>query len=230
MKQFSKNSGFSLLEMSMVLLIVSIMIGSGLLVFNKYSAQSKVSDTDEKIKQIMSAIKQYAIKYNRLPCPANPSLPYGNANFGFELKASATDCTMDSGASTISRGMVPVATLGLYPSMGVDGWERRLKYVVLKDKIAVNALTSDTGSYLNVYNYGGTAYSHVIVLVLSHGENGYGSYGGRGGAISTSTGAGTNETSNISGTSFYAYPPYDGFDDILSFWTYDQIKNADLMK
>jgi prepilin-type N-terminal cleavage/methylation domain-containing protein len=231
--------GFTLLEMSIVLMIVSVIIGGGLLIFNKYSAKSKVVETEEKIKIILSAIKQYALKYNRLPCPtvnvSSQAVPLGHFDFGME-NTTGTPVTGCTGG--FYHGTVPVHTLHLYPTLANDAWDRRFKYVVRRNYVVTNGLTTNASpDDILLYNGVNTRlYPDVVVAIISHGENGLGSFSGRGGAASATTGATATEIANANNAingdavALYAYPPAGGYDDVVGFWTFDQIKNADLME
>jgi len=224
-------SGFSLLEISIVLLVVSVSVSSGVLVFNKYSAESKISQTEFTMAQVMSAIKQYALKYGELPCPADITLVNSDAEFGFA--ATAGTCAEVDTDDTAARGLIPVSTLNLYPSLVVDAWGNRISYVVLNAATAADALSSSPGK-LSVcsYDIGACNYEGVIVALISHGANGRGAFGGRGGAESQPLGAAEEqETDNASSLErIYVSVPFAGFDDIVTFWTYDQITNTELME
>lgn len=228
----SKN-GFSLLEISVVLLVVSLAVTSGIMVFNKYSAQSKYSQTEYTMRQVMTAIKKYALKYGELPCPADPTISFNSEYYGFSRNPSDCDgaVNLDTGAK---RGMVPVSSLNIYPSLANDAWGNRFDYIVVRENTADDALASYNDIPLNLRNYGEGEFSRVVVIVISHGENGFGAYSGRGGTTwkndDNADSMEQRNSNNNTGGTFYTSTPYMKFDDIVYFWTYDQLTNEDLME
>ncbi len=200
----------------------------------KYTAQSKVSATEDRIQQVLESLKQFGKKYQRLPCPADPTLTLGDPNYGVEIFDTIDTCTSGN------TGMLPVATLNLHPNMAFDAWGRRLKYVVIGDYVeATIGLTTVSADTINIKNLAGTDYNpsgiaenRIVLLVISHGENGFGAYLGRGGDPTFTNGSTTEELENSQNDEtgdFYTSPPVAGFDDITGFWTYDDIK-SDLME
>ncbi len=239
MKERTKIKGFSLLEISIVLTVVAVAVGSGVMVFNKYSNESKVSQTEFTMKQVMKAIKQYTLEYGELPCPADITDPQSDANFG--LGVTPGTCTGAISNDNLFKGMVPVHTLNIYPSLAMDAWGNRFDYQVVQVATADDALCTpsgagctpkaDAGDYVDLQNYGKTNFgSSVLVVLLSHGANGFGAYSGRGGSQKGDTNANVNEQAN-NGTagSLFTSLPYRGFDDIVEIWTFDQLMNEDVM-
>ncbi len=228
--------GFSLLELSIVLVIVSVALGSSLFILGKYSENNKRKITDARIQQVMVAIKKYAARYNRLPCPANMGTSERTQNYGWG-RYSAGNCVnvsfMDAGKT--STGMVPINNLGLYPSLALDGWGNRLRYTIRSAHAADNAFTGATvpvpAEYLTTTNYAGNGYAGVVVTVLSSGENAFRAYSARGShTVPDGMAYDPKEDSNSSGFAFSVSMPYGLFDDIVYFWTYRQIKSDHLNK
>lgn len=257
MKAFSKNKlGFSLLEMSIVLAVVAVAVSSGVLVFSKYSAESKTAQTELTMKQVMTAVKKYVLRFGELPCPADPTLTYSQSGFGFGVDPGTCTNSVSKGGNVVA-GMVPVSSLNIYPSLAVDAWGNRFTYVVINTATSDNALctptsntaqpcespsySASTDTVLNLANIGARNYSaaysgyisgDVLVLLISHGENGYGSYSGRGSSAVTDYSLATGDEQKNADTEpeFVASTPYRGFDDIIYFWTFDQLTNSDVME
>lgn len=241
MVQIKKNRGFSLVEISIVLLVVAVAVSSGVMVFNKYSNESKVSQTQFTMKQVMKALKQYVQFYGELPCPADITLPDTDRNFGFGIDPGACTDTISSGDMVV--GMVPVSSLNIYPSLANDAWGNRFTYIVMKASTADDSICTPlaaqcptSGNYSNTYitllnEQDQTYSSNILVVLLSHGANGYGAYSGRGGAAGKSTApAGADEITNADYSALSAFPPYAGFDDIVEIWTYEQLLDPDTME
>lgn len=223
-----KSEGFSLLEMSMVVAIIGMTIGLGILSFNQYSRLSKAELSRDRLKIILKAIDDYYDKFNKLPCPASGTVGFAADTFGVATKNGGTDdCTShDSFIDDTYVGVVPVNSLNIYPTYALDGWGNRFKYAVKADGVTAGGASLGT-SALVVKNYnGGSSYSGIVVLVMSHGENGFGAWKGPGGSkIADGSNTQENYNSNISTDGFRVSIPQPGFDDIVYFLTGEQITN-----
>lgn len=203
MKKFYKNkisAGFSLIEMSIVLLIIASMIGGGLMFFNEYRAKNKRQETIQKMHTIVEKIKNFSQTYKRLPCPADinatPSVD-GWSRYGVSL--NAIDCTSNAtyqsnpGAGNnviITSGMLPFKSLGLSEDYAIDGWGNRFRFVIGTANAREDVLAQEggSGSEFTFANFGfnsdsRNAYglsSGKLFVLLSHGENGIGARGARG--------------------------------------------------
>ena len=126
--------GFTLIEMAVVLVVVSLVLGSLLVPLASQVEQRRIQSTEQILEQARDALLAFAAVHRRLPCPADPT--------GGQEKV-----TMATGACTNNPGFLPAATLGLSPldaeGFARDGWgleKNRIRY-------AVSDLTvSDDGS------------------------------------------------------------------------------------
>jgi prepilin-type N-terminal cleavage/methylation domain-containing protein len=144
-----RNTGFTLVELAMVLFIVSLLIG-GLLM--PLAAQTEIrgrQETDRALANIREALIGYAVVNGRLPCPAPATLATGATGAGLEATTAAAGTTTTTGpcgctAATSGiasaggtacddttpggvRGVLPWATLGLSEA---DAWGNRYSYRV----------------------------------------------------------------------------------------------------
>lgn len=227
--------GFSLVELAIVITIIGVTIGSGLTVLSEYSKVSKIKQTKTRIQEIMEAIDDYADEYGYLPCPADSTATFGSAALGVGTFTTAcdTETLNGGGASPLLMGAVPTANLNLYPSMALDGWGRRLTYII-RENIADTASgegldASDIDIDLRDYT-GSSTYSNIAVIVMSHGANGYGAYLGRGGSsrIDPTGGITQEDNNNDETTYFHSSVSVAGFDDILYYWTLSQITDPNM--
>ena len=62
-----KKSGFTLVEMAMVLIIMGIIVGSSSKIFTNLSKNSKIQESKELLKQISLDIEGFSKTFNRLP-------------------------------------------------------------------------------------------------------------------------------------------------------------------
>lgn len=94
---------------------------------------SRRIDTEEKIKTISRALSEYAVRNNRLPCPALPQSGNTSISFGAELGSGANGDTVPATCgvdATKWEGIVPFATLGLPQSIAQDGWGNYFTYAI----------------------------------------------------------------------------------------------------
>ena len=185
----SLRSGFSILELAVVLTVISLIVGSSLAVGATRMQAAKVQDTEAKMKAIMDTLDAFVQTYGYVPCPADPIVPITDATFG------RANCTIAAahllGGGNTRIGVVPTAALNLAPSVMMDGWSRRITYAMdvrlnTADNYAANdpliigdpwlQLLSDTpGSAQN------TITSQAVVVLVSHGPNGHGAWKAKGG-------------------------------------------------
>jgi len=62
-----KRSGFTLVEMAMVLIIMGIILGSSSKIFTTLSKNSKIQESKELLKQISLDIIGFSKTFSRLP-------------------------------------------------------------------------------------------------------------------------------------------------------------------
>lgn len=102
-------SGFSLVEMAVVLVIFGLLLGALVLPLSGQLDAKKYSETRQDLENIKSALIGFAVLYGRLPCPSNEPDPT-NVNYGVEI----TPCP-----ALVSEGYLPWKTLGMSET---DAW------------------------------------------------------------------------------------------------------------
>ena len=133
--------GFSLVELSVVVAIISVVAVLGLETTATFMGRTAYQTTAEKLRDIDTAIVQYRRIYGRLPCPATRTLARGHVCFGKESRGGganqcqnytnacyAADKNMHSGQ--LLYGDVPVRDLGLPISHISDAYGNKLTYIV----------------------------------------------------------------------------------------------------
>lgn len=181
-----RSSGFSLIEMAIVLVILGLLLGGAMALIGPQREVQMVKDTEAEIQRTQEALIADAMSRpaGNLLCP-----DVGNA--GQEGPRSGIDCISN-------EGWVPFAELG-----GVgrqDAWGNRLRYRVVPVYSRLNpgvlpnlsySLVTDLGNLtapltpldqrtLVVCNSAnpacieGDVASNVIAVILSHGRNGWG--------------------------------------------------------
>lgn len=193
----NKKSAFSLIELSIVVIILGLMIGGIMAAMTQEARRTKQAALKMKMEAIDQALSAFVKKNGRLPCPADGTYLVTVANFGV---AAATPCT--TGAtyngsgnrtadstpptanffiSNTAGGVVPVRSLGLPDEYAFDPWGGRFTYAVDSRFTATSAFTTysqvDTTGAIRVNDNAGNArLTNAIAIVLSHGENGHGAF------------------------------------------------------
>lgn len=180
--------GFSLLELSIVILITSILMTGALSITLNFDGRTKEKVTKERMDIIYNALGAYFLKYRQLPCPAQLKkskildADYGQAatnigvcNFG----ANTSVYTNIIGNNILAYGMVPIKDLGLPVEMAEDAYGSKFSYIVDKN-MTYSISFRDNGSTIN---YGEKPVDSTIVLganapfaIISHGPNRAGAF------------------------------------------------------
>jgi type II secretory pathway pseudopilin PulG len=146
---------FSILELSVVLLIIGALISSSIGVYKTVISSRKNMETKDKFEIIYQALGSYFKKYHRLPCPAAITLLKSNASFGKEVtcnydlstNGSSVGIWQDADNNNLVYGAVPIAELGLSKEIAIDGFGAKIAYVVIKgftDQSTSNSISSST--------------------------------------------------------------------------------------
>ena len=127
--------GFSLIEIAVVLVIISILLVAVALPLATQMNQRKVAETRATLDSAQKALLGFAASNGRLPCPAADGTG-GTAN-SLGDEAFATGSSATDGVCAKFVGFLPAVALGLNPvdaeGFMVDGWgikQNRLRYAV----------------------------------------------------------------------------------------------------
>lgn len=196
--RFNKNFGFSLVELSIVIVIMGMMMGAGLKYLAAQSENAVYSSTLKRQETIKLALVSYFRTHKNLPCP--DTRPGGgntgtfsttNIPDGVENRNSATVSPPDTTQTCAANfGIVPFQTLGLSRDVALDGWENYMSYNVyypasgiVNDWVRTTSFnTGNTGSIIINDRYPPTSdpptnkTTNAVVVVISHGKNGLGAY------------------------------------------------------
>lgn len=150
--------GFTLIEVSIALIIVGLIMVPMLQIYKNTLMQRKISDTNTNIGLVYAALGKYVEKNGRYPAPAQPNIPLnqagsGQALAGNVLLAPPAACAVNSvtvcsapgtGAIDVDAdndgtpetadfvliGAIPFATLGIPYQATIDGYGYQFKYAV----------------------------------------------------------------------------------------------------
>ncbi|NOX67754.1 MAG: type II secretion system protein [Gammaproteobacteria bacterium] len=113
--------GFTLVELSIVILIMGLILGGIAMPLSAQRENLRVRDVREVLEYIEEALQGYALANGYLPCPATP--------------ASAGLAATAGGGCAVQHGFVPASTLGLPGSRNddnllLDPWGSPFRYSV----------------------------------------------------------------------------------------------------
>ncbi|MBU0858954.1 MAG: type II secretion system GspH family protein [Alphaproteobacteria bacterium] len=137
-----KQHGFTLVELAITLLILSLFLVAVIGLYQKSEQQDRVRVTNQRMQMIVQALSSHAETAGRLPCPARPEI--NDTTFGWEAGITAADLTVDAGvrpfgsctntsnipANNDTTGIVPFLSLNLPPQAIRDGWGNYFTYAV----------------------------------------------------------------------------------------------------
>ena len=243
------NSGFTLIEIAMVMLIIVLLMAGLLPTITSQIDLQRTTETRKQLDEIKQALMGYALINGRLPCPAKATLNSGvDALAGIEAVTGNTcacaatgDARADTSAIACDEpnviGVLPWATLGIKET---DAWERRFTYSVtagfadsidgtaepLPCTIAVGVsfqlCPTGTGNLdIKPDNLSASfVATDIPVVVISHGKNGLGAYTKQGAQLAL--GGNEDEKENSDGAADRVYvsqPETSGFDDLATWIT-----------
>lgn len=124
-------AGFTLIEMSIVLVVIGLVLSGGIAAVTPIVQNTKISETNQKLDRIEQALILHAIRYSCLPCPGTPGNASTVATAG-QAVAGGTPYTTgcQAAACTNPQGIVPWANLGITETEASDGFGTRISYAI----------------------------------------------------------------------------------------------------
>lgn len=161
---FRNSGGFSLVELSIILVIFGGLAAASTMLGSKWVEGSEVQTTKQNIETVEAAVDAYVRLNERLPCPASDSVAPTNAAFGRDTSAAdglCSDATLAAGQ--VVKGAVPFQTLGVGKSLAYDAWGNRLDFYVDR-----RVTTED--AFINLYPAGDTSIGDIEVQDMAGGQ------------------------------------------------------------
>jgi prepilin-type N-terminal cleavage/methylation domain-containing protein len=115
--------GFTLIEMAIVLLVITLLLGGLLGPLSVQVEQRKTAEAEKMLGEIQEALMGFAVAHGRLPCPSTPS-------------SGGQESPIGGGTSCATKfGFVPAGTLGLagptnQDNLLLDPWGNPYRFVV----------------------------------------------------------------------------------------------------
>lgn len=163
---------FSLIELSIVILIVSILL-TGALSATMFSVnKSKLHLTQERMQSVYKAMGIFLSKNGYLPCPAAITLNKSSSSYG----TAAATCTSAAGSASgywkstnaaspnLFFGMVPTKTLGLSSEFSEDGFGGKIGYFILSGFTSATNFGKGPASVASSKNYANDSTISRIII------------------------------------------------------------------
>jgi len=167
-------SGFTLLEMSIVLAIIALLLGGLLPTVSSQIEQAQRKETRNALAEIKQALLGYAIIYGRLPCPTVMADP-ADATYG--VAAATCDATTAEGyLPWRTLGVSEIDTWGIKRSATGDAWVGYWRYRLDDSFDAAFTLATVPVDALTINNNEGGPITaplpdSPVAIVFSTGQN-----------------------------------------------------------
>jgi type II secretory pathway pseudopilin PulG len=232
-KLSSRVTGFSLVEMAIVIVIITLLLGAVLVPLSAQIEQKNITETQQTLNQINEALIGFALQKQYLPCP--------------DINGDGIADPDSPGTCTNYRGFLPWVTLN---TPKTDAWDDLFGYQVSPNftNTPTNPCVLGNG-HLGLCQSGNITIkgrdntkaeqplaTNVAAVVISYGKNGYGATSGSGDLRASIPSLDTDEITNAKatgGTIFFSRPmssaqatcsdsppsgiPFCEFDDMLTW-------------
>lgn len=145
--------GFSLIEIAIVLVIISVLLAVVVVPLSGQIQQQRASETRKQLEAIREALNGYAVANGRLPCPATDGVLFGSSN------SNGVEKPLGGGACDVRVGLLPAATLSISPvdqeGFAIDAWasvKNRIVYAVADTPASGTACPTPINNPLTTIN------------------------------------------------------------------------------
>jgi len=173
-----QQSGYTLVELSIVMTVSAIILGAAVLSVHLYRKAQARNETINNISMVAAALNTYLIQTGSYPCPAAIDVPRSDPQYG--IAGDCTDKAVDTGScgggkghgycvqqsdrqdtkpptgwtGRVRRGAVPFRTLGIPEFSSIDGYNDRLEYAVT-EALAVPGTYNQRGGVIDIQDGNG---------------------------------------------------------------------------
>ncbi|TAL40130.1 MAG: type II secretion system protein [Alphaproteobacteria bacterium] len=234
MMRTRRNSGFSLIEMAIVISITGLLLAAFLQFYSIQVEASRLETTRKRLDDLRSALTMYVAAHDRLPCPESPVyMASGKQKSDAPADACAANAEAgegivtsgdEGGANEVWAGVIPVRDLRLSDEQATDGWGNRFTYAVTRKLTLPDGMKGNPAppGILNVVDAEGNnvldAPNTGRYVIVSHGRSGKGAWTQGGGRRPCDREEKDGENCNSDGTFVISsYAPKAGenfYDDI----------------
>lgn len=237
--------GYTLIELSISILIISLLMAGLFSVATGSVNNSKRRSTNTKMEQIYKALGTFLMVNKRLPCPASLTKSFNqDADYGNEVRVN-NSCGGLAGVyrstseSNLFFGAVPASSLNLDASYVADEFGNKFGYII-DERFTKNYITNPdvnfsvasfgTSSAINVINIVEnksltnsliTLTSDAIMVIISYGANKLGGFDAINGAVNPAPTDFSELENNISSINDSSVPS-------TAFYNGNIVINADL--
>ena len=224
---------FTLLELSLVVLIISILVVGSMSASITTINKAKYKTTKERLDGIYKALGNYFVMNGSFPCPGVITLPDTDTSYGVTGGSAGVCASAGAGSGDIVYGMVPIQALGLPVEMAKDGFGTKFTYVINKNftdpsnGVFVGNSLGDL-DIVEVTSAGSQPItSEAMFILISHGQNKFGGYNANATTQNSPTSGDNSEKDNyqISTNDDFVAKSINSedFDDVLFFKTRNQM-------
>lgn len=243
-------SAYTLVELSIVILILAVLMTGGLTITIGAFNKAKKISTQNKINEIYKSLGKFLLENKRLPCPASLELTKNENSYGVEY-GNGSGCGTGAVGSgvyvnptnpNIFYGMIPAKTLNLPLSMGEDDFGSKISYVIDQrfTNVFQEAISNSNSGFGTTEPYTSIITiqekpsatsrditSDAILVIISHGLNAFGAFNANARTQNPRSND-SDEKENDYNASFdkkfiYNSQNSEIFDDVVLFKTRNQI-------
>lgn len=218
----AKHNGYTLVELSVVLVIISLLTAGGLSLGVGMVNQAAHVDTSKILNQIEQSLHDYYTVNGNLPCPAAQNLAIDHADFGREVNGGACNTTgAISGTSynnNVRIGMVPVRTLGLSDRAASDKYGNRILYAVTRQLTDSSIFGANDGAVQVMPASGGAILTDAAYFLWSAGKDHKGAPLYSTAAISTTCSGAALDAENCDNDNVFRDAPFNNGDVTATFF------------
>jgi prepilin-type N-terminal cleavage/methylation domain-containing protein len=209
MIQKNKSSGFSLIEMTIVIMIFGVLVATGVSFLTSYELQAQNKMVKDRLSALNVALQSHVERFGVLPCPSSLVALPGSKEFGqamdCENQATSSRCAADQSycietgrspktltnknqtSARVRIGAIPARQINVPFDMTVDHWGNRIIYIVTENLAQTPKIFQDHDGAISVVDENGhsviTPEGSAAYVLISHGEDGIGAVSFNGGSV-----------------------------------------------
>ncbi len=244
-----KNGGYTLVAVSIIVLVASLLITSQVGTSTSVERVNQLKITQDALNEIENAINVFYRQNGYIPCPASRIDAINTASFGLSTNCATVGDSLPAykeigiGVDRVRIGVVPTKSLSISDKYALDGWGNRITYAVITDLATSSVLftgyISATTRVINVQDAAAainpTSPNHTAYALVSHGRDGSGARN----FLGTSAPAAclvNQDNENCDDDAVFRFQPQNEavgtasyFDDLVRWKTISGVKNIQIV-